>query len=206
MSSVLSRRSTQPEEQRGLTRRAILDATGHLLGDSRAFAELSIGEISTQAGVSRPTFYAYFNDKRALILSLAAEFEQDAREAAKPWLTDQHDDLPATLEAVLGAFTAHRSTVGAVVEAATYDADVAEFWRGFHEWFVLSATRRAQAADPDLSFQAAEALAYSLVWMTERCFTEHLSAPRLDTTALLDALVRLWHTVVPAPQEVLTGA
>jgi len=200
MSSVLSRRSNQPEEQRGRTRRAILDATGRLLADDRAFAELSVGEISVQAGVSRPTFYAYFADKRALILSLAAEFEQDARAAAKPWLADESDDLRGTLEAVLAAFTAHSSTVGAVVEAATYDDAVAEFWRGFHEWFVLNAARRAMAADATLSAQAAEALAYSLVWMTERCFTEHLSAPRLDTTTLLGALERLWHTVVPVPR------
>lgn len=157
MSSVLSRRSNQPGQQRSLTRRRILDATGRLLAGGRAFAELSVGEISAQADVSRPTFYSYFADKRALILSLAAEFEQDARAAAKPWLADESDDLRATLEAVLASFTAHRSTVGAV--------------------------------------------AYSLVWMTERCFTEHLSAPRLDTDVLLYALERLWHTVVPAPQE-----
>lgn len=198
MSSVLSRRSTQPHEQRGLTRRAILDATGRLLGDGKAFAELSVGEISAQAGVSRPTFYAYFSDKRALILSLATEFEQDARDAARSWLNEEHDDLRGTLEGVLTAFTTHRNTVGAVVEAATYDKDVAEFWRSFHEWFVISTTRRALAADAALHPEAAEALAYSLVWMTERCFTEHLCAQRFDTTALLDALQRLWHTVIPA--------
>lgn len=199
MSSVLSRRSTLPEQQRSQTREAILTATRELLTDARAFAELSVGEISTAAGVSRPTFYAYYQDKRELILALGAEFEHDARIAAAPWLHNQTDDLGTTLQDVLAAFIAHRATVGAVVEAATYDTDVAVFWRGFHEWFVLNATQRARHADPHLDHEHAEALAYSLVWMTERCFTEHLSAPRVNEVALLSALERLWRTVVPAP-------
>ena len=200
MSSVLPRPSDQLDQQRARTRRRIINATGQLLTGGSAFAGLSIGEISEQANVSRPTFYSYFADKRALVLFLAAEFEEDARAAAKPWLEDETDDLRATLEEVLAVFSAHSSTVGAVVEAATYHEEVADFWRGFHEWFILSATRRAMAEDADLGSQAAEALAYSLVWMTERCFTEHLSDSRLETAALLDALERLWHTVVSEPK------
>jgi hypothetical protein len=87
--------------------------------------------------------------------------------------------------------------VGAVVEAATYDAEVAVFWREFHDWFTVNTVQRATSSDPDLRSEDAEALAYSLVWMTERSFTEYLSAPRVSDVALLKALERLWRTVVP---------
>ncbi len=197
VSSVLSRRSTSPEDQRGQTRAKILDATVQLLGEDRAFAELSVGEISGRAGVSRPTFYSYFQDKRALILALGDGFETDARTAAQPWLRNDTDDLRATLTGVLGAFVTHKATVGAVVEAATYDADVAVFWREFHEWFIVNTVQRATTSDPDLAREDAEALAYSLVWMTERSFTEYLASPRVSEAALLRAIERLWRTVVP---------
>jgi AcrR family transcriptional regulator len=168
-----------------------------LLGEGRAFAGLTVGEISGSAGVSRPTFYAYFQDKRALILALGSGFEVDARTAAQPWLRNDTDDLRSTLRGVLDAFVKHRVTVGAVVEAATYDAEVAVFWREFHDWFTVNTVQRATSSDPDLRSEDAEALAYSLVWMTERSFTEYLSAPRVSDVALLKALERLWRTVVP---------
>lgn len=156
-----------------------------------------MGEIARQAGVSRPTFYAYFQDKRALILALGDGFEADARTAAQPWLRNDTDDLRSTLRGVLEAFVKHKATVGAIVEAATYDADVAVFWREFHEWFIVNTVQRATTSDPDLSTEDAEALAYSLVWMTERSFTEYLASPRVSDAALLKALERLWRTVVP---------
>ncbi|MGE4428140.1 MAG: TetR/AcrR family transcriptional regulator [Solirubrobacteraceae bacterium] len=198
MPSVLSRRPGGADEQRRRTQERIELATIELLSEGHAFAGLSIGDISTRAGVSRPTFYTYFTDKRALILALGQGLEREVRAAAKAWLQNRTDDLDGTLRAVLAAFAAHRSTVGAVVEAATYDDDVARFWREFHAWFIDNAIGRAQAADPDLDREDAAALAHSLVWMTERAFTEHLEMPRVGDEAILRAVTRLWRSIVPA--------
>lgn len=192
-----SRRSTLLEIQRSRTREGILAATRHLLRDGRAFAGLSVGEISIGASVSRPTFYSYFQDKRALILSLGSELEADVRAVAGPWLRDEDDDLRATLDGVLACFRVHQGTLGAIVEAATYDPQVATFWRDFHEWFMVNAAERAMRADPRLPPANAKALAYSLVWMTERCLTEHLSAPLVQEQPLLDAIERLWRSIIP---------
>ena len=198
--SVLSRRSALPEGQRGRTRETILEATRALLQNGRAFAELSVGEISAQADISRPTFYSYFDDKRALVLSLGDELEQSTRTAAGPWLRNENHDLHATLLGVLASFRTHRATLGAIVEAATYDPAVAKFWRDFHEWFLVNASARARLADADLSEADADALAYSLVWMTERCLTEHLFAPRVDEESLITAIERLWSSIITTPQ------
>ena len=198
--SVLSRRSALPEDQRGRTRETIRAATRELLQGGRAFAALSVGEISVQAGVSRPTFYSYFDDKRALVLDLGAELEQSTRAAAGPWLRNEDDDLHGTLVGVLASFRTHRATLGAIVEAATYDPAVAKFWRDFHEWFLVNASARAQRADPGLSRPNADALAYSLIWMTERCLTEHLFAPRVEEQALIDAIERLWRSIISTPR------
>ena len=165
----------------------------------RAVRRAGVGQISERAGFSRPTFYAHFRDKRELLLQ---------RAAARPscWRWPRHGsrpgtgDLRATLEGVLQAFRRHSATVAALVEGATYDEEVAAFWRGFHELFVRSARDRAMSEAPDLDVRAAEALAFALVWMTERAFTENIATGRVDDDALLDAMERLWRSGVGAEQ------
>lgn len=191
--SVLTRRSGSSEEDRSSVREVILDATVRLLDGGAAFAELSVGSIVQEAGVSRPTFYAYLRDKRDLVLALGERFERHAHLPADDWLEMRSDDLRATLEGVLGAFREQHSTLRAVTEAATYDPEAARFWRAFHERFITNVVERALQAgylgdDEDL-----QAEAFALVWMTSRSFAEHLDAPRVSDRALLDALVRLWH-------------
>jgi AcrR family transcriptional regulator len=193
---VLSRRPTRDADQTERTRSALLEATRKLIADGGAFAGLSVGDIASAAGVSRPTFYAYFRDKRDLVLALGAEMERDMRAAADPWLRGGQGVLRETLDAVLDGFRRHQSAVLAIVEAATYDEEVAAFWRSFHEYFIESGAKRAQRADPAMSDEDARAIAFTLVWMTERSLTEHLSAPRVSDPALLDANERLWRSVV----------
>lgn len=194
--SVISRRPPQESSAAQRTRTALLDATRELIDDRGAFAALSVGDIASTAGVSRPTFYAYFRDKRDVVLALGSEMERDLRMAADPWLRGGTGVLRETLQSVLAGFRHHHTAVAAIVEAATYDDEVAAFWRAFHQWFVESGTQRALAADPTLSSERATAAAYALVWMTERSFTEHLVAPQVSDDSLIFAVERLWQSVV----------
>ena len=119
---------------------------------------------------------------------------------ASPWLDDDGGDLRSTLEGVLAAFKEHSATLGALFEAATYDPEIAVFWRSFHELFVQSARDRALREDPSLELGDAEARAFALVWMTERALTENILAPRVDDGALLDAMERLWRSGIVVEQ------
>lgn len=196
--AVLSRRTSESELLRERTRDGIVRATVRLLDAGTPFTGLTVGAIATAAGVSRPTFYAYFRDKRDLILALGADFDAHTHDAAAGWLTLDDDDLRGALEAVLRVFATHRSAVRAVVEAAGYDEEVARFWRAFHERFIVSVVDRATRADPTVDREAAHARAFALVWMTERSFVEHLEAPRVTDAALLDAVEGLWRSAVPS--------
>ncbi|MEA2346473.1 MAG: TetR/AcrR family transcriptional regulator, ethionamide resistance regulator [Thermoleophilaceae bacterium] len=180
--------------------RAFMDATASLLSDGIPFADLGVGQISHGAGFSRPTFYAHFRDKRELLLKMGSELEGDLHSVASTWLEEDGGDLRTTLEGVLAAFKEHSATVGALVEAATYDPEISAFWRSFHELFVQSARGRALREDPSLDVRDAEARAFALVWMTERALTENILAPRVDDDALLDAMERLWRSGIVADQ------
>ena len=189
--AILSRRSAAAPG-RQVNRNAILTATLELLAAGTPFADLTIEQIVKQAGLSRPTFYTYFQDKRALVLELGAQVQEAVAEAADPWLSSGQGNVRSTLGAVLDAFRAHRHAVGALVEAAGYDREVAEFWHLFHDRFRVAAEARVRAAHPELSSERVDARAYTLVWMTERTLTAHLAEPRVDETALLDELALVW--------------
>lgn len=195
--ATLSRRD-QNDATRQATEAALTRATIELLAEGSPFAEVTIDQIVRRAGYSRPTFYAYFRDKRALVLRLGEALQRDVAAAADPWLESAQGEIRATLEAVLDAFRAHRETVAALVEAATYDVEVRDFWRGFHDRFLDTATERISLGDPGLARKRARARAYGLVWMTERTVTEHLARPTVDETALLDELTRFWQQAASA--------
>lgn len=192
--SVLSKRGPSTPLERSRSQEKILVAAVELLDGGAPFAEISVGAIAARAAVSRPTFYAYFRDKRDLILALGDRFERQAHLAADEWLTMRADDLAAALTGVLGAFRAQHSTLGAIIEAAGYDDEVATFWRTFHEGFIVAVAERARQTNPAREGEDIEADAFALVWMTERSFTEHVNAPRVSDRALIDALVRLWRS------------
>lgn len=189
--AVLSRRS-QLAEARRATEDALLTATLEWLGEGVAFADLSIDQIVRRAGLSRPTFYSYFRDKRALVLRLGVAFEGDVAAVAGPWLESSDGDVRDTLEGVLGVFQKHAPTLGALVEAATYDSEVAAFWHAVHARFRPGAEARVRASAPHLDDIAVGARVYGLVYMTESTITAHVLRPEVDERALIAQLAFLW--------------
>lgn len=189
--AVLSRRTTTPPARRN-NEEALIAATIELLGEGQAYADISIEQIVRRAGLSRPTFYSYFADKRDLVLRLGAELQEAVGVAADPWLTQGEGEIHETLTAVLEAFRTHRETTAAISEAAAYDAEVNAFWRSFHERFMRTAATRIRRHDPDLAPERVQARAFALVWMTERAVTEHLANPVIDEQALVAELANFW--------------
>src|SRR5207244_8088058 len=110
---------------------ALLDATVALLEDGTPYAEVGIEQIVRRAGFSRPTFYAYFEDKRALILHLGKALEEDMVAVAQPGLSFADVPLRATLAGVLAVYTRHRGVAAALTEDAASDRGVNAFWRTF---------------------------------------------------------------------------
>lgn len=194
--SVLSKRPPAGQTA-AVNRDLILEATVSLLRRGVSFAEISVSAIAAEASVSRPTFYAYFSDKRDLMLALGDRFERRTHVAADAWLELRDDDLFATLRGVLNAFRGDHSTLRAIVEASTYDTEVATFWRAFHARFIDAVIDRAGELTPDRKPADVRADAFALIWMTQRSLAEHLDAPQVDDDELLAALVRLWRSVLP---------
>lgn len=170
---------------------ALLDAATTLLEEGAPFGDLSVEAIARRAGFSRATFYAHFRDKRALLFRLAERGEHDLYARTAAWLEAGVGDLRETVAAVLDVLHERRAVFGALVEAATYDEEVARLWRDLHARFAEVARDRILREQPDLDPEAAEARAFALVWMTERVLYEHVVEPRVAEDALLDAVTHL---------------
>jgi len=60
-------------QQKEKTRRMIIDAAFRLLSQERSFANLSLREISREAGIAPTSFYRHFEDTEELGLTLVDE-------------------------------------------------------------------------------------------------------------------------------------
>jgi len=187
---ALSRRTTRAAEQRQRGEAALLAAAEALVAEGTPFAEVSVDAIAKRAGFSRATFYAYFADKRALVLALGERFGAALEDTAGPFLRGDEVDVRGTLREVLATFSAHAGTVRALVEAATYDEDAAALWRGLHNRF--RAQLRGRLLDAGIPKTTVDAHTFVLVWSTERCVTEHLAAPETADDAFIEALASIW--------------
>src|SRR6516165_12625422 len=90
----LGRRAAPPGGAAPELREAILDATARLLA-GRSFTNLTVSEILASAGVSRGTFYFYFDSKQAVLAELVRRAVAQGHAAAGPWLASPADPVAA---------------------------------------------------------------------------------------------------------------
>lgn len=66
--------------------RRLLDATERLMRDGASFTELSVDRLAGAAGISRASFYIYFEDKGHLLRRLASRVFGELTDSARRWL------------------------------------------------------------------------------------------------------------------------
>jgi TetR/AcrR family transcriptional regulator, ethionamide resistance regulator len=187
--AVLSRREAGASERRREAVQGFLVATEELLDDGASYAELSVEQISSRAGRPRTAFYLYFRDKRELLMRLTEGVAQTLYEEANRWWSGSRgrDDLEPALADIVHTWGEHASVLRAIVEASTYDAEIARFWRELVGRFVEATERRLVEEGEEPGSAAAKA--FVLCWMVvEACYQQLARGESLDDPALLAAL------------------
>ena len=194
----LSRRTDAQSARRAAIEASVLEATERLLTEGAAYADLSVERIATEAGISRTAFYFYFRDKRELLMRLTGDIAAELYEQSESWWESGEPPQAAmrhSIERTVAQFREHAVLIRAVVQSATYDEPVAEFWRGLVHRFVETMRTHIedeQAAGRAIADVDAERTAFSLSWMVERACQQHVfRAPADDDEALVDALVQI---------------
>jgi AcrR family transcriptional regulator len=203
-------RNAQPSraDRRASLERRLLTATERLMQDEGlAFTELSVDRLATEAGISRATFYVYFEDKGHLLRLLARQVMDEVSGAARQWwqIADRRnpDDLRAAIRSIVQTYRRHSALMAAVVETASYDPGVAaEFDALIGE--IRDSTREViQSGQKSGAVRAlpTNQVASALTWMVERaCHQMVRSAPADDDESVIEALTQIiWNTLYLEP-------
>ena len=185
---------------------AILDATRELLAD-RPFDTISVADILTAAGVSRASFYFYFESRHAVLAVLVRRAVERGHEAAQPWLTHEEGDAPIAevrrgIEDGARLWRENAPVLRAIVENWRTDPGLTALWLELMDGFTRAteeriARDRAAGVAPETPADL-HTLASLLTWVGERAY--YLAAvdqePFNDEQRLVDALTELWRGAV----------
>lgn len=187
------------EQRRALLSRHFLGVVEPLLEAGESYAEISVERLITAVGISRSSFYAYFEDKGDLLGAMAHDVTEDLVTAGTAWfeLSTAADKahLRDSLRPLFETYRRHQALLGAISEAAAYDASAREQ----HLLMVDRAVdgldqhirdgQKAGAIAPELD---ARQTAQWLTWMHERGLYQLVShASKAETRRLLDSMTDL---------------
>ncbi|MEU7469199.1 helix-turn-helix domain-containing protein [Streptomyces sp. NPDC044984] len=193
---------TRPASRGDRRLEALLTAAEALIAE-KPFADISVGELAARAGISRPTFYFYFDTKHSLLAALLERVMHDKLEIAlRGFTTMDADPTPQRTFAgnyteILALWREHAAVVLAASDAMASDAELRAVYTDLLDLFVRPATawieqERANGRAP--AGVDAATLATTLVWMSERNLYAALLGmePRVSDEQRVAALAEVW--------------
>jgi TetR/AcrR family transcriptional regulator, ethionamide resistance regulator len=190
-----------------LKEEAILATCERLLGE-KPLGEVGVDELAAGAGISRPTFYFYFESKNAVLRTLVQRLADQMYAEAASWLAREGDSPEVTLtrsiEAAAQQWREHGPVLRAAVEAWGSVPELQAFWEDIIRRFVDQSAARIAEERGAATQPQPEALAKALIWMNERCFyTSSLGAePALSDDELVATLTAIWlRSIFTPPAE-----
>ncbi|TPG37229.1 TetR/AcrR family transcriptional regulator [Mycolicibacterium hodleri] len=181
MPSVTRKPQARRQQRREQVERDLLEATERLMAGGTSYTELSVDRLATEAGISRASFYIYFEDKGHLLRRLAGQVFDDLAAAAERWwsVSRRRDptDVLACMTGLVASYRRHQPLLVALNEMAGYDPQVGATYRDILDGIAarLGAVIQEGQADGFIRSELSAATAASaLTWMTERTCQQNL--------------------------------
>lgn len=178
----------------------LLAAVERLHEEGLAYGEVSVERLITAAGVTRSTFYSYFDDKDALLTDLAGAVLD---ELLQPWFAidpaGSKEDLRRGIDGIFRTYRAHRAIMVAIDEPMPGGSAEREF-QGLMARSTAAVSAYIKAGQASGTVDAAldaNTLAALLMWMSERGLAKSVAqaGPR-ELDALADGLTEIfWRTL-----------
>lgn len=199
MPSVTRKPPAGRQGRRAQIERRLLDATERLMNGGASFTELSVDRLATEAGISRASFYIYFEDKGHLLLGLARQvFDELARGGERWWaVAARRDpaDVHTAMAAIIASYRRHQALLGAIGEMSAYDPLVGATYHDLLTGIAARLARVIEDGQADGSIRRtlpAAATATALTWMVERSCQQNLPGnPTGYDAELADALTEI---------------
>jgi AcrR family transcriptional regulator len=202
--SITRRPQAKRQERREQIERQLLDATERLMGAGASFTELSVDRLATEAGISRASFYVYFEDKGDLLRRLTSQVFGDLSDGAASWwnVAQRRDpaDVRAAMTAIVASYRRHQPLLVALNEMSAYDPLVGATYTEILAGISARVTAIIEQGQADGSIRGElppEAAATTLTWMVERSCQQNLPGrPASYDAELASALTQIvWAAV-----------
>jgi AcrR family transcriptional regulator len=192
------------EQRRDELRTELCEAMERMLDAGSSFPELSVERLCQEAGISRGTFYLYFDDKGELLTAAATAALHDLGDTTQFWWHlppgSTKYDLRDAFRRTFDLYSEHRAVMTAVTEVAAHDAAMAANLRSIVAWAADETAAHIQRGiaegrvDPHVDPRAT---ADWLCWMFERGLYGIASGrDDEDPEQLLDAITGLvWNSL-----------
>jgi TetR/AcrR family transcriptional regulator, ethionamide resistance regulator len=199
-----AKREQARQQRREQMERQLLDATERLMRDGTSFTELSVDRLSTEAGISRASFYIYFEDKGHLLRRLAGQVFSDLAESADRWWSvawrRDPEDVRTAMASLVASYRRHQPVLVALNEMAAYDPVVGATYCNLLTAITGRMTRVIEEGQADGSIRpqlAAATTASALTWMVERACQQNLpTEPASYDSELATSLAEIiWNTL-----------
>lgn len=176
-------------------------ATAERLLQTRPLADFSVDDLAKGAGISRPTFYFYFQSKNAVLLSLLDQMNGKA-DAALRALGGHLSGHPAVIwrariEAFFEVSGSHPAVAVAGAAAKATNPEVRQLWSTLMQRWITHTTlaikaERGRGAAPDTI--PAEDLAVVLNMLSERVMAATFTGeePAIPEHRVVDTLLHIW--------------
>ncbi|OBJ49503.1 TetR/AcrR family transcriptional regulator [Mycobacterium sp. 1423905.2] len=208
MPSVTRKSQANRQLRREQMERRLLEATERLMREGASFTELSVDRLATEAGISRASFYIYFEDKGDLLRRLAGQVFGDLTSGAQRWwgVAWRHDpdDVRAAMAAIIASYRRHQPVLVALNEMAAYDPVTTETYRELLTAVSEQLTQVIRDGQADGSIRGdlpAATTASALTWMVERACQQNLPAspPEYDAELATSLTEIVWGALYLRP-------
>ena len=193
-------RGRRSSRHSGDDRKQAILATAERLLQERPLADFSVDDLAKGAGISRPTFYFYFQSKNEVLLSLLDQMNSKAHAALTALGSNMFGD-PATLwRARIDAFfevSGSRRAVAVAGAAAKANPEVRQLWSTLMQKWIAHTTaaikaERRRGAAPET--YPAEDLSVALNMLSELLMAATFATeePAIPEDRVIDTLVHIW--------------
>ena len=174
----------------------ILDAAESFLKE-RPFREMTIDDIMSRTGLSRPSFYEYFRDRHHLVMKLTERLGDWTYAMGEQWLDGDPsaEMLQNSIGRLVDLYTTKGHLLRALSDAATFDRQVENAYSKMIGRFVDGTAEqiRRGVQNGTMSVRHPDEVASALVVMTERFLIQKCGyRDEVDPRVIADTLVTIW--------------
>jgi TetR/AcrR family transcriptional regulator, ethionamide resistance regulator len=176
----------------------ILDAAESFLREF-PLRDMTVDEIMSRTGLSRPSFYEYFRDRNQLVIKLTERLNARDLSLSETWLGAEEpvEALRRNFREFAQLFATEGHLMRALVDAANTDPEVEANYRGSVQMAIDKAAQRIREDSArgltSLDGIDPQELAAALVLMNQAFFIEKLGRrPQADPKAVADTLATIW--------------